>query len=94
MRKYSRFVFKKWKKKLTLYKSLKLNYNGTGEYSYEESQNGGRYKKSIRMGNQTCLLLIRDESGPPTKEVCLFWAAILMFLYITYNLIYRFYNIN
>ena len=52
-----------------------------GEYSYEESQNGGRYKKSIRMGNQTCLLLIRDESGPPTKEVCLSWAHVLIFVW-------------
>nr|CAB3220519.1 arf-GAP with GTPase, ANK repeat and PH domain-containing protein 3 [Phallusia mammillata] len=37
----------------------------TGSYVREESPEGGRFKKDIVVDNQSFLLLIRDEGGPP-----------------------------
>lgn len=37
----------------------------------EESPEGGRFKKEILIDNQSYLLLIRDEGGPPELQVCL-----------------------
>lgn len=36
----------------------------------EESPEGGRFKKEIQIDNQSYLLLIRDEGGPPEMQVC------------------------
>lgn len=35
----------------------------------EESPEGGRFKKEILVDNQSYLLLIRDEGGPPELQV-------------------------
>lgn len=43
----------------------------TGSYMQEESPEGGRFKKEILVDNQSYLLLIRDEGGPPELQVCL-----------------------
>lgn len=37
----------------------------------EESPEGGRFKKEILVDNQSYLLLIRDEGGPPELQVSL-----------------------
>lgn len=44
----------------------------TGSYMQEESPEGGRFKKEILVDNQSYLLLIRDEGGPPELQVS-FW---------------------
>ncbi|EDS42069.1 conserved hypothetical protein [Culex quinquefasciatus] len=41
----------------------------TGSYMQEESPEGGRFKKEIQIDNQSYLLLIRDEGGPPEMQV-------------------------
>ena len=41
----------------------------TGTYMQEESPEGGRFKKEIQIDNQSYLLLIRDEGGPPEIQV-------------------------
>lgn len=41
----------------------------TGSYMQEESPEGGRFKKEIQIENQSFLLLIRDEGGPPEMQV-------------------------
>lgn len=41
----------------------------TGTYMQEESPEGGRFKKEISIDNQSYLLLIRDEAGPPDTQV-------------------------
>lgn len=41
----------------------------TGSYMQEESPEGGRFKKEILVDNQSYLLLIRDEGGPPELQV-------------------------
>lgn len=41
----------------------------TGEYIQEESPEGGRFKKEVFIENQSHLLLIRDEGGPPEMQV-------------------------
>lgn len=41
----------------------------TGEYIQEESPEGGRFKKEVFIDNQSYLLLIRDEGGPPEMQV-------------------------
>ncbi|XP_058820867.1 centaurin-gamma-1A-like isoform X1 [Topomyia yanbarensis] len=40
----------------------------TGSYMQEESPEGGRFKKEIQVDNQSYLLLIRDEGGPPEMQ--------------------------
>ncbi|XP_031334081.1 arf-GAP with GTPase, ANK repeat and PH domain-containing protein 3-like [Photinus pyralis] len=40
----------------------------TGSYMQEESPEGGRFKKEILVDNQSYLLLIRDEGGPPELQ--------------------------
>lgn len=35
----------------------------------EESPEGGRFKKEVQIDNQSYLLLIRDEGGPPELQV-------------------------
>lgn len=41
----------------------------TGTYMQEESPEGGRFKKEVQIDNQSYLLLIRDEGGPPELQV-------------------------
>lgn len=41
----------------------------TGSYMQEESPEGGRFKKEVFIDNQSYLLLIRDEGGPPEMQV-------------------------
>lgn len=41
----------------------------TGTYMQEESPEGGRFKKEVFIDNQSYLLLIRDEGGPPEMQV-------------------------
>lgn len=41
----------------------------TGAYMHEESPEGGRFKKEVFIDNQSYLLLIRDEGGPPELQV-------------------------
>nr|CAI5834986.1 unnamed protein product [Callosobruchus analis] len=46
----------------------------TGSYMQEESPEGGRFKKEVLVDNQSYLLLIRDEGGPPELQVsCTFF---------------------
>ncbi|OON19588.1 GTP-binding domain protein, partial [Opisthorchis viverrini] len=40
----------------------------TGTYLHEESPEGGRFKKEVSLDNQSHLLLIRDEGGPPDQQ--------------------------
>ncbi|KAK9737678.1 hypothetical protein QE152_g10557 [Popillia japonica] len=44
----------------------------TGSYMQEESPEGGRFKKEILVDNQSYLLLIRDEGGPPELQVSIY----------------------
>lgn len=45
----------------------------TGSYMQEESPEGGRFKKEILVDNQSYLLLIRDEGGPPELQVSFYF---------------------
>ncbi|VDQ05118.1 unnamed protein product [Trichobilharzia regenti] len=40
----------------------------TGAYVHDESPEGGRFKKELSLDNQSHLLLIRDEGGPPDLQ--------------------------
>lgn len=53
----------------------------TGSYMQEESPEGGRFKKEILVDNQSHLLLIRDEGGPPELQVGVFDILISMLSY-------------
>lgn len=41
----------------------------TGSYLQDESPEGGRFKKEVIVNDQSYLLLIRDEGGPPEMQV-------------------------
>lgn len=57
----------------------------TGSYMQEESPEGGRFKKEILVDNQSYLLLIRDEGGPPelqvSKKLREFFSAFFLFFF-------------
>lgn len=46
----------------------------------EESPEGGRFKKEVFVDNQSYLLLIRDEGGPPQMQVsnCKFYKTCII----------------
>uniref|UniRef100_A0A8C1IF09 ArfGAP with GTPase domain, ankyrin repeat and PH domain 2 n=1 Tax=Cyprinus carpio TaxID=7962 RepID=A0A8C1IF09_CYPCA len=50
-------------------KSALVNRFITGSYLPLESHEGGRYKKEVLVEGQSHLLLIREESGPPSAQV-------------------------
>uniref|UniRef100_A0A8C1G461 Arf-GAP with GTPase, ANK repeat and PH domain-containing protein 1-like n=1 Tax=Cyprinus carpio TaxID=7962 RepID=A0A8C1G461_CYPCA len=51
-------------------KSALVNRFITGSYLPLESHEGGRYKKEVLVEGQNHLLLIREESGPPSAQLC------------------------
>ncbi|XP_043081128.1 arf-GAP with GTPase, ANK repeat and PH domain-containing protein 2 isoform X2 [Puntigrus tetrazona] len=51
-------------------KSALVNRFITGSYLPLESHDGGRYKKEVLVEGQSHLLLIREESGPPSAQIC------------------------
>ncbi|XP_048034067.1 arf-GAP with GTPase, ANK repeat and PH domain-containing protein 2 isoform X4 [Megalobrama amblycephala] len=51
-------------------KSALVNRFITGSYLPLESHEGGRYKKEVLVEGQSQLLLIREESGPPSAQIC------------------------
>uniref|UniRef100_A0A671N9T4 Arf-GAP with GTPase, ANK repeat and PH domain-containing protein 1-like n=1 Tax=Sinocyclocheilus anshuiensis TaxID=1608454 RepID=A0A671N9T4_9TELE len=51
-------------------KSALVNRFITGSYLPLESHEGGRYKKEVLVEGQSHLLLIREESGPPSAQIC------------------------
>ncbi|NP_001417766.1 arf-GAP with GTPase, ANK repeat and PH domain-containing protein 2 isoform 2 [Danio rerio] len=51
-------------------KSALVNRFITGSYLPLESHEGGRYKKEVLVEGQSQLLLIREESGPPSAQLC------------------------
>ncbi|XP_051516877.1 arf-GAP with GTPase, ANK repeat and PH domain-containing protein 1-like isoform X1 [Myxocyprinus asiaticus] len=51
-------------------KSALVNRFITGSYLPLESHEGGRYKKEVLVEGQSQLLLIREESGPPSAQFC------------------------
>lgn len=51
-------------------KTALVHYYLTGNYTTEESPEGGRFKKEAVVDNQSYLLLIRDEGDtPPEAQV-------------------------
>ncbi|XP_050101349.1 centaurin-gamma-1A isoform X2 [Anopheles aquasalis] len=68
----------------------------TGSYMQEESPEGGRFKKEIQIDNQSYLLLIRDEGGPPEIQFAA-WVDAVIFVFSlenesSFNAIYTYYN--
>uniref|UniRef100_A0A240PNT9 Centaurin-gamma-1A n=1 Tax=Anopheles atroparvus TaxID=41427 RepID=A0A240PNT9_ANOAO len=68
----------------------------TGTYMHEESPEGGRFKKEIQIDNQSYLLLIRDEGGPPEIQFAA-WVDAVIFVFSldnesSFNAIYTYYN--
>ncbi|XP_053672946.1 centaurin-gamma-1A [Anopheles nili] len=68
----------------------------TGTYMQEESPEGGRFKKEIQIDNQSYLLLIRDEGGPPEIQFAA-WVDAVIFVFSldnesSFNAIYTYYN--
>ncbi|XP_057219262.1 arf-GAP with GTPase, ANK repeat and PH domain-containing protein 2 isoform X2 [Triplophysa rosa] len=51
-------------------KTALVNRFITGSYLPQESHEGGRYKKEVLVEGQSQLLLIREESGPPSAQFC------------------------
>ncbi|XP_059384278.1 arf-GAP with GTPase, ANK repeat and PH domain-containing protein 1-like isoform X3 [Carassius carassius] len=51
-------------------KTALVNRFITGSYLPLESHEGGRYKKEVLVEGQNHLLLIREESGPPSAQIC------------------------
>ncbi|XP_077074686.1 arf-GAP with GTPase, ANK repeat and PH domain-containing protein 2 isoform X9 [Siphateles boraxobius] len=51
-------------------KTALVNRFITGSYLPLESHEGGRYKKEVLVEGQSQLLLIREESGPPSAQIC------------------------
>ncbi|XP_056589465.1 arf-GAP with GTPase, ANK repeat and PH domain-containing protein 2 isoform X2 [Triplophysa dalaica] len=51
-------------------KTALVNRFITGSYLPQESHEGGRYKKEVLGEGQSQLLLIREESGPPSAQFC------------------------
>ncbi|VDP91890.1 unnamed protein product [Echinostoma caproni] len=67
----------------------------TGTYLHEESPEGGRFKKEISLENQSHLLLIRDEGGPPDQQFS-HWIDGVIFVFSlenfeSYQLVYDYY---
>eukprot|EP00095_Tigriopus_kingsejongensis_P007710 maker-scaffold142_size315517-snap-gene-2.27 protein:Tk07710 transcript:maker-scaffold142_size315517-snap-gene-2.27-mRNA-1 annotation:"centaurin gamma isoform b" len=52
----------------------------TGSYMQEESPEGGRFKKEVSVGDQSYLLLIRDEGGPPEHQFSR-WVDAVIFVF-------------
>ncbi|CAF0773886.1 unnamed protein product [Brachionus calyciflorus] len=52
----------------------------TGTYIQEESPEGGRFKKEVIIDNQSYLLLIRDEGGPPEMQFT-HWVDAVIFVF-------------
>lgn len=68
----------------------------TGSYMQEESPEGGRFKKEILVDNQSYLLLIRDEGGPPELQFTA-WVDAVIFVFsleneASFNAIYNYYT--
>ncbi|XP_050295837.1 centaurin-gamma-1A isoform X2 [Anthonomus grandis grandis] len=68
----------------------------TGSYMQEESPEGGRFKKEILVENQSYLLLIRDEGGPPELQFTA-WVDAVIFVFSlenesSFNAIYNYYT--
>ncbi|XP_044742193.1 centaurin-gamma-1A [Chrysoperla carnea] len=68
----------------------------TGSYMQEESPEGGRFKKEIVVDNQSYLLLIRDEGGPPELQFTA-WVDAVIFVFSlenesSFNAIYNYYT--
>lgn len=67
----------------------------TGTYMYDESPEGGRFKKELTLDNQSHLLLIRDEGGPPDQQFSQ-WIDGVIFVFSlenfeSYDLVYDYY---
>nr|CAH7721960.1 unnamed protein product [Callosobruchus chinensis] len=68
----------------------------TGSYMQEESPEGGRFKKEVLVDNQSYLLLIRDEGGPPELQFTA-WVDAVIFVFSldnesSFNAIYNYYT--
>ncbi|KAL5281740.1 AGAP3 family protein [Megaselia abdita] len=68
----------------------------TGAYMQEESPEGGRFKKEVFVDNQSYLLLIRDEGGPPQMQFAA-WVDAVIFVFsledeTSFNSVYDYYN--
>ncbi|CAG9864076.1 unnamed protein product [Phyllotreta striolata] len=68
----------------------------TGSYMQEESPEGGRFKKEIVLDNQSYLLLIRDEGGPPELQFTA-WVDAVIFVFSlenesSFNAIFNYYT--
>ncbi|XP_055598601.1 centaurin-gamma-1A isoform X2 [Uranotaenia lowii] len=68
----------------------------TGSYMQEESPEGGRFKKEIQIDNQSYLLLIRDEGGPPEMQFAA-WVDAVIFVFSlenesSFNAVYTYYT--
>ena len=56
----------------------------TGTYMQEESPEGGRFKKEVVIDDQSYLLLIRDEGGPPEMQFT-HWVDVVIFVFSLEN---------
>uniref|UniRef100_A0A336LMY4 CSON012184 protein n=1 Tax=Culicoides sonorensis TaxID=179676 RepID=A0A336LMY4_CULSO len=68
----------------------------TGTYMQEESPEGGRFKKEVQIDNQSYLLLIRDEGGPPELQFAA-WVDAVIFVFSleneqSFNAVYTYYT--
>ncbi|XP_065141366.1 arf-GAP with GTPase, ANK repeat and PH domain-containing protein 2 isoform X2 [Paramisgurnus dabryanus] len=59
-------------------KTALVNRFITGSYLPLESHEGGRYKKEVLVEGQSHLLLIREESGPPSAQFCNWLDGLIM----------------
>ncbi|XP_036447621.1 arf-GAP with GTPase, ANK repeat and PH domain-containing protein 2 isoform X3 [Colossoma macropomum] len=59
-------------------KSALVNRFITGSYLPLESHEGGRYKKEVLVDGQSHLLLIREETGPPSPQFSNWVDAVIM----------------
>ncbi|XP_073731590.1 arf-GAP with GTPase, ANK repeat and PH domain-containing protein 2 isoform X5 [Misgurnus anguillicaudatus] len=59
-------------------KTALVNRFITGSYLPLESHEGGRYKKEVLVEGQSHLLLIREESGPPSAQFCNWLDGVIM----------------
>ncbi|CAH8857533.1 unnamed protein product [Trichobilharzia szidati] len=67
----------------------------TGAYVHDESPEGGRFKKELSLDNQSHLLLIRDEGGPPDLQFSQ-WIDGVIFVFSlenveSYQIVYDYY---
>uniref|UniRef100_A0A1B0CKE6 PH domain-containing protein n=3 Tax=Lutzomyia longipalpis TaxID=7200 RepID=A0A1B0CKE6_LUTLO len=68
----------------------------TGSYMQEESPEGGRFKKEVFIDNQSYLLLIRDEGGPPEMQFAA-WVDAVIFVFsleneASFNAVYNYFT--